>query len=81
VLDENMGGGQSRGDFNMKLFIEGRRDGYATEQCRETMTVKELIARLEDYDENTLVYLKNDGGYTFGSIDEWSFSESENGEE
>ena len=59
------------------VFIEGRRDGYAPEQCRHTMTVGELIDFLRDYDENAKVYLKNDGGYTYGSIDENSFRDGE----
>ena len=59
----------------MKLFIEGRRDGYSPEQCYKTMTVGELINFLNQYDEDTEVYLKNDNGYTYGSINENSFEE------
>lgn len=59
----------------MKLFIEGRREGYAVEQIDRTMTVGDLIAFLEDYDEDTKIYLKNDNGYTYGSITESSFEE------
>lgn len=65
----------------MKLFLEGRRNGYSTEQCGRTMTVGELIAFLEDFDEDTLVYLKNDRGYTYGSITESSFEEGDDEEE
>ena len=61
----------------MKLFIEGRRDGYAPEQCNETITVGEMIDILKQYDDDTEIYLKNDNGYTYGSIDEFSFSEGE----
>ena len=59
----------------MKLLIEGRRNGYTTEQCGNTMTVGDLIRFLEQYDEDTKVYLNNDNGYTFGSITESSFEE------
>ena len=59
----------------MKLFIEGRRNGYSTEQIKNTMTVGDLIRFLEQYDEDTKVYLNNDNGYTFGSITESSFDE------
>lgn len=59
----------------MKLFIEGRRNGYSTEQCGNTMTVGDLIRFMEQYDEDTKVYLNNDNGYTFGSITESSFDE------
>ena len=57
------------------LFIEGRRNGYDPEQCGRTMTVGELIAYLEYFDEDALVYLRNDYGYTYGSITESSFEE------
>lgn len=61
----------------MKLFIEGRRNGYATDQCGRTMTVGELIEFLEQFDEDTEIFLKNDNGYTYGSITEDSFEEDE----
>ena len=61
----------------MKLFIEGRRDGYSPEQCSETLTVGEMIEILSQYDEDMKIYLRNDGGYTYGSIDEYSFSEDQ----
>ena len=59
------------------LFIKGRRNGYDPEQCGGTMTVRDLIEFLKEFDEDTKVYLKNDGGYTYGNIDRWSFEESE----
>ena len=59
------------------LFIEGRRTGYSPEQCGRTFTVGELIEYLEQFDEDTPVCLKNDNGYTYGSIDEFSFEEAE----
>lgn len=59
----------------MRLFIEGRRNGYAPDQCKNTMTVGELIAYLEQFEEDAPVYLKNDNGYTYGSITERSFEE------
>lgn len=65
----------------MKLFIEGRRDGYSTEQCRTTLTVRELIDLLSEYPEETEVYLKNDNGYTFGSITDDSFEDGEREEQ
>ena len=60
----------------MKLFIEGRRNGYTPEQCDETLTVGEMIEILSQYDEDMKIYLRNDNGYTYGNIDEFSFSES-----
>lgn len=59
------------------LYIEGRRDGYSPDQCGRTMTVGELIEFLEQFDETTEVYLKNDNGYTYGRITEYSIEEGE----
>lgn len=59
------------------LFIEGKRNGYGIDQCGETLTVGALIALLEDYDEDTPIYLRNDGGYTYGSITERDIEETE----
>lgn len=61
----------------MKLFIEGRRNGYNPDQCGFTMTAGELVAYLSQFDEDTPVYLENDNGYTYGSITEDSFREEE----
>lgn len=52
----------------MKLFINAKRNGYDPEQVGRTMTVAELIAALEEFSPDAQVYLKHDGGYTFGSI-------------
>lgn len=60
----------------MRLYIEGRRNGYSPDQCESTMTVGELIAYLEQFEEDTPVYLNNDNGYTYGSITESSFEEN-----
>lgn len=65
----------------MRLYIEGRRNGYSPEQCGRTMTVGDLIAYLEQFDEDAEIYLNNDNGYTFGNITEDSFEESYEDEE
>lgn len=59
------------------LYIEGRRNGYTPDQCGRTMTVRELIEYLEQFDEDAEVYLRNDGGYTYGNIVEYSFEEGD----
>lgn len=59
------------------LYIEGRRNGYGPDQCCRTMTVSEMIDFLSQFDGDLPIYLNNDGGYTFGNIDEDSFSECE----
>lgn len=64
------------------LYIEGNRNGYSPDQCGRTLTVGELIALLSDFDEDTPVYLRNDNGYTYGSITERDFNTPEDlGEE
>lgn len=65
----------------MRVFIEGRRNGYSPEQCGRTMTVGELIGFLEQFDEDTEVFINNDNGYTYGSITEDSFEEREEEDE
>lgn len=40
------------------------------------MTVGELRAFLEDYDEDTPIYLSFDSGYTYGGITEDRFEEN-----
>ena len=54
------------------LFLEGRRSGYSYDTCGNTMTVGDLIELLQDFDEDSPIYLRNDNGYTFGNIDEYS---------
>ena len=58
------------------LMINAERESYEIEQVRETMTVGELIAYLEDFDEDTEVYLKHDKGYTYGGITYNSFEDA-----
>ena len=50
------------------LTIEAHRDGYSVDQVYETMTVGDLIYELENYAEDTAVYIRNDRGYTYGGI-------------
>ena len=50
------------------LKIEARREGYSFDQVRRTMTVGELIEVLQNYDEDTPIYLSHDNGYTYGGI-------------
>lgn len=63
------------------LLIETERTGYAINQIYHTLTVGELIAQLEQFDEDTPVYFSNDNGYTYGGIHYDSFKDYEEEEE
>lgn len=63
------------------IYIEGNRNGYSPYQCGRTLTVGELIEILEQYDEDRPVYLRNDNGYTYGSITERDISPAQEFEE
>lgn len=69
----------------MNLIIEANREGYAIDQIRRTMTVGELMAMLEQFDEDTPVYLGHDrqsyGFYTYGGITEDCFNEEASDDE
>lgn len=64
-----------------KLIIDTEREGYGTDQVRHTMTVGDLIAALEQYDEDTPVFLGFDRRYTYGGITEARFEEVETDED
>lgn len=60
------------------IIIEAKREGYSIEQAeneREAITVGELMQMLEDFDEDTKVYISNDNGYTYGSVTEYRIRE------
>ena len=64
-----------------KLIYHSFRGGYGVDQIHETMTVGELIAFLENYAEDTPIYLSFDNGYTYGGITENRFEENYGEEE
>ena len=64
----------------MKLYINANRTGYSPCQIQHTMTVGELIAALEEFDEDTPVFLKHARGYTYGGIS-WNDIEEEYSED
>lgn len=63
----------------MEIYIalETSREGYSPEQLGSTMTVKELIRELEQYDEEAKVIFSNDDGYTYGTINSYNIKEKE----
>ena len=51
------------------LVFEASRDGYSIGQiANRAMTVGKLKNLLEDYDDETLIVLSHDQGYTYGSL-------------
>lgn len=50
------------------ITIEAARESYKPELIHSTMTVGELIALLEEYDEDAPIIISNDRGYTYGRI-------------
>ena len=68
-----------------KVIINAKREGYGTDQIRSTMTVGELIEALEQFDEDTPVYIGNDrkdyGWYTYGGITTWDVEGNEEEED
>ena len=56
-----------------QVIIEANREGYALDQVRRTMTVRELIDYLEQFSDDAKVYLSHDNGYTYGGITEQCF--------
>ena len=65
----------------VNLCLEAKREGYSTYQVERTMTVREMIEFLQQYDDDTPVYISNDNGYTYGGIMENNFYEKEEEEE
>lgn len=62
------------------VIIQARRDAYSKNEVR-TITVKELIQELEQYDEDAKVVLSHDNGYTYGGISRYSIEEDYDDEE
>lgn len=58
------------------LIITADREGYAIDQVKKTMTVGDLIAILECFDEDVPIYLSHDNGYTYGGITEEKIKEA-----
>lgn len=59
------------------IFINGNRNGHSPDLCGHTLTVGDLIAYLEDFDEDRPVFLRNDNGCTYGHIRAESIYEAE----
>lgn len=53
------------------IFIDAEREAYSPSQIRSTYTAGELAEIFSNFDEDTPVYLRHDGGYTYGAINGW----------
>jgi hypothetical protein len=62
---------------NTRLIINAKRNGYAPDQCGDTLTVGELIRELECFEPDAKIFLSHDNGYTYGSITASDFDEQE----
>lgn len=61
----------------MAILINTIREGYQLDQIKRTMTVGELIKILEEYGDDTPIYLAFDNQYTYGGINENEIEEIE----
>lgn len=62
-----------------RLIVSAMRESYGKDDVR-TMTVAELIAALEEFDDDMPVILSHDSGYTYGGI-RYDLMEEEEDEE
>ena len=51
------------------LIIEAERTSYSIGSVQNPITVGQLKSILEDYDDETPIYLSHDEEYTYGTID------------
>lgn len=50
------------------LVFEARREGYGIDQIEMAITVGELKRMVEELDDDMMVILSHDGGYTYGGM-------------
>lgn len=63
------------------IMIAATRDAYSTDQIRSTMTVGELIEILQQFEEDSPIYTRHDGGYTYGGLNKYRIWEADPTEE
>ena len=71
-------------DYKAALIFEAERRHYSIDQQEasgNTMTVGELIGILQDYDEEDLIIISHDRGYTYGTLSSPDYYEKEPGGE
>lgn len=52
----------------MVITFEAEREGYTRGQVHRPLTVGELREFLEQYEDDTLIFLSHDRGYTYGTL-------------
>lgn len=52
----------------MVITFEAEREGYTRGQVYRPLTVGELREFLEQYEDDTLIFLSHDRGYTYGTL-------------
>lgn len=50
------------------LVFDARREGYGIDQINNAITVGQLKEMLEELDDNMMVVLSHDNGYTYGGL-------------
>lgn len=56
-----------------KLIINASRDAYSTKDIISTMTIGDLKEFLEDFEDDSPIYISFDRGYTFGALKKYNF--------
>ena len=59
---------ETRTKPEQRVIISTRKDGYSLRQIRNTMNVGELKALLEEFNDDSPIYLSFDDGYTYGGL-------------
>lgn len=62
-------------ELKARVIIQTERQCYSPEQVNGTMTVGELKKLLEEYEEDSPIYLSFDNGYTYGGLNHDDFEE------
>lgn len=66
---------ETKNEPKTRVIIQTERQGYSPEQIHGTMTVGQLKSLLEEYEDDSPVYLSFDNGYTYGGLGQYSFEE------
>lgn len=71
-------------DYKAALVFEAERSHYSIQQQEDsgrTMTVGDLIGILQDFNEDDLIIISHDNGFTYGTLSTPDYYEKEDGGE